>query len=133
MTRKSKIALLSSTILVVIVIASFIFLLVRMDHTGSINTAAIVLCCCAIAVSLLTIALVYWTKVRKEGLEKPLNDLYYNKYEAIKDAVFNSQLPIGVKKEIKNDVLDLLLTAQAAGKTAQEAVGDPMDFSKNII
>jgi hypothetical protein len=62
-----------------------------------------------------------------------LNNEYFQKYEIIKDAVMNSQLSNISKKEIKEDVLDIIITAQKSGKSAEDAIGNPESFSQNIL
>ncbi|MBM3709513.1 MAG: hypothetical protein FJW61_03710 [Actinobacteria bacterium] len=70
--------------------------------------------------------------MRKSKFEAILNNEYFQKYEIIKDAVMNSQLSNIAKKEIKEDILDMLITAQKSGKSADDTVGSPESFSRNL-
>lgn len=84
-------------------------------------------------ISLLAILAVYLFKIQKGKYEKMLNSEYYQKYETIRDIVMNSQISNDSKKEIKDDILDMLISAQEAGKTADNVVNNPVDFAENII
>ena len=133
MTRRDKVIVLSASLLAVCVIASALVLYVRTGKSGSIDTEALMISCCTVLAGIGSVLLVFYAKVRRRAHEKLLNDDYYHKYEIVRDAVMSSQLSAGMKREIKNDVIDLLLSAQRSGKAADSAVGDPTAFSKEII
>jgi hypothetical protein len=86
-----------------------------------------------ILVSLLAVLAVYFSRIRKSGFETMLNAAYYQKYESIRDVVMNSQLSGNSKKEIKEDIFDLLISAQKADKNIDDVVKNPAEFAENII
>ena len=86
-----------------------------------------------IIISLLAVLAVYFSRIRKGKYEKMLNGEYYQKYEAIRDIIMNSQLSNNSKKEIKEDILDILISAQKAGKSVDNVVNSPVEFAENII
>lgn len=133
MTRRGKFAIGSAVTLAVMVIASSIFLLLRAGGARGMDTAGLVITCGAVLLSILSVFTVYLLKGRKRKYEKLLNDEYYREYEIIQDAVLQSQLSSAVKKEIGSDILDLLLSAQEAGKSVESAVGDPAAFAREIM
>jgi len=86
-----------------------------------------------ILISLLAVLAVYFSRIRKDKYEKMLNSEYYQKYETIRDIVMNSQLSNNSKKEIKEDILDILISAQKAEKSVDNVVNSPVEFAENII
>ena len=86
-----------------------------------------------IIISLLAVLAVYFSRIRKGKYEEMLNGEYYQKYEAIRDIIMNSQLSNNSKKEIKEDILDILISAQKAGKSVDNVVNSPVEFAENII
>lgn len=85
------------------------------------------------AIGIISVFIVYFTKVRRRKYEKIMNGAYFKEYEIIKDAIMNSQLSDKSKKETLEDILDIFLEAQKAGKSIDAVIGDPVGFSKKII
>lgn len=131
MTTRNKVLLFSSIVLALMVIAS----IVVWEITGQSSEEQMptVLIVAIIIISILSIFVVYFSKIQKKKYEKLLNQEYYEQYEIIKDAVANSQLSVGTKKDIIEDILELLLSAQESGKTVASVVGDPQLFSQEIM
>ena len=131
MTTRNKALLVSSTVLALLVIAS----VVVWEFTGRSNGEKIpvVLLATIIVISILSVFVVYFSKIQKKKYEKLLNRDYYEQYEMIKDAVMNSQLSAVTKKDIIEDILELLLSAQESGKSVGSVVGDPQIFTNEII
>jgi DNA-binding ferritin-like protein (Dps family) len=131
MTTRSKVLLGSSIILALLVIAS----VVVWEMTGQSSGEKIptVLFVGIILISISSLFVVYFSKIQKKKYEKLLNQEYYEQYEMIKDAVANSQLSAATKKDISEDVLELMLSAQESGKSVGSVVGDPQVFSQEII
>lgn len=131
MTTRNKVLLFSSIVLALMVIAS----IVVWEITGQSSEEQMptVLIVAIIIISILSVFVVYFSKIQKKKYEKLLNQEYYEQYEIIKDAVANSQLSVGTKKDIIEDILELLLSAQESGKTVASVVGDPQLFSQEIM
>ncbi len=133
MTTRNKVLILSSLLLAILVIASVILWQVSAVNQGNGGTTPVFLLITIIVISVLSVFLVYFLKIRKRRFENNLNKEYYERYEIIKDALVNSQLPAPTKKDIIEDVLDLLLTAQNSGKPINAVVENTDDFVRNII
>ncbi len=133
MTKRNRMILLSAALLAVLVIISAVIAFGRPGADGKTDTASLILSVCIIAAGILSVVVVFLTKVRKGRYEKQLNAEYYSRYEIVRDAVVNSQLAGATKAEIRGDLLDLLMSAQAAGKAAEGVVGDPDAFAREII
>ncbi|PKO05519.1 MAG: hypothetical protein CVU41_12900 [Chloroflexi bacterium HGW-Chloroflexi-3] len=115
MTTRNKVLLISSIILALLVIAS----VVVWEITGrsSDEKIPVVLFVTIIVISILSVFVVYFSKIQKKKYEKLLNLEYYEQFEIIKDAVVDSQLSAVTKKDIIEDILELLQSAQEAGKS----------------
>lgn len=133
MTKRNKIVLLSSIFLALCVIATVILNLKLTARNNAINTESLILTGIIIFIGIISIPVVYFSKVRKSKFERILDREYFKKYEIVKDAVLNSQLSNISKKEIIEDVLDILISAQKSGKSAEKAVEDPETFSREIL
>jgi DNA-binding ferritin-like protein (Dps family) len=133
MTKRNRIILLSAALLAVLVIISAVIALGHPGADEKTDTASLILSCCIIAAGILSVVVVFLTKVRKGRYEKQLSAEYYSRYEIVRDAVANSQLAGATKAEIRGDLLDLLMSAQEAGKAAESVVGDPDAFAGEII
>ena len=134
MTKKSKIILLSATLLAVCVLLSAVlFFFGSYQANGATDSASILYVAGIVLLSILSVLFVYLAKVRKSNIEKLLDAPYYVKYEIMKDGLLKSQLSAKKKNEIREDILDLLLSAQTSGKPVDNAVEDPAAFVRNII
>jgi DNA-binding ferritin-like protein (Dps family) len=63
-------------------------------------------------------------RLRKSGFEKKLNDDYAAQYERISDALTGSVMSRPEIRETKQDILSLMIEAQAQGRDVREIVGD---------
>jgi hypothetical protein len=133
MTRRNKIVLFSSVFLALCIIASVIVDIKYTFTSDYINIRSLILVIIIILLSIISIPVVYFGKIRRNRFEKMLNDEYFQKYEIIKDAVINSQLPKNSKKEIREDILDILISAQKSGRNAEDVIENPEEFSRNIL
>lgn len=132
MTQRSKVILFSSILLAASVIATAV-LWVIVGGSASTSPSAIAVSIGIIFVSILSVAFIYLVKVKRRADEKKLDEHYFREYEVIKDSIMNSPLSKGAKKGITEDVLEMLLTAQANGKTVQASIGHTESFAKDII
>ena len=133
MTQRNKIMLLSSGLLALLVILSVIAFALSSTPQDAAKNETTLLIAVIILASVSSVLVVYFTKVQKRKYEKLLNEDYFKEYEILKDAVANSQLAISDKKEINGDLLDILLSAQEAGKPVREVVGNPEKFAQEIL
>lgn len=133
MTKRNKTVLLASIFLALCVIATVILNLKYTIHDNAININSLILIGIIILLCVISVPIVYFSKVRKSKFEIMLNNEYFQKYEIIRDAVMNSQLSIAAKKEIKEDVLDILISAQKSGKSAKDTIGNPETFAREIL
>jgi len=133
MTKRERIVILSSALLALCVIVSAIVFLIQAAAAGNADMMSYLVMGICILLGVFSVVGVYFLKVRKEKYEKLLNADYFLKYEIIRDAIFNSQLSASGKKEIKEDVLDMLLSAQNAGKSAAAVVTNPATFAQEIL
>jgi DNA-binding ferritin-like protein (Dps family) len=133
MTKRNKIILLSSVLLAVLVILSTGVFAISSADQYTASQESTLLTTMIILVSILSVFVVYFSKVQKRKYEKLLNQEYFQEYEIIKDAVANSQLSNSSKKEITEDILDMLLSAQEAGKSVQEVTGKTEKFAQEIL
>ena len=131
MTNRNKVLLVSSIILALLVITSVVVWEITGQSSG--EKIPVVLLATIILISVLSVFVVYFSKIQKKKFEKLLNQEYYEQYEIIKDAVTNSQLSVATKKDITEDVLELLLSAQESGKSVDSVVGNSQIFSNEII
>ena len=132
MTRRSKMLLVSSSLLAACIIATSVLLIITTSHDALAQTT-IILAGGVIAASLLSVAFIYWLKVRRTADEKKLNKSYLQAYEIIKDTITNAPIPNGLKRSVVIDVLELLLTAQNHGKSSYDSIGDARVFAQNIL
>lgn len=133
MTKRNKVLLFSSTLLALLVIASVIFWQVKNANQANGEKIPVGVLITIIVVSILSVFVVYFSKVQKKKYEKLLNAEYFEQYEIIKETVMNSQLSAVTKKDIVEDVLELLLTAQESGRSIQSVIDNTDTFSMNII
>ena len=132
MTQRSRVILTSSIFLAASVIATTVLWIVE-GRGAMTSTSTIVISIGIILVSILSVVFIYLMKVKRRSDEKKLNESFFREFELIKDAIMNSPLPPSNKKNITEDVLELLLTAQSNGKTVEAAIGDTESFAKDII
>jgi len=133
MTKRNKITLISSVALAAIVIFSTLVWAFNSSSPSNTMKLPVILYALIIFISMLSVSIVYYSKIKKKNFEKHLNDEYIETYQIIKDAIGNSQLSKSIKKDINEDVLDLLLSAQKNGKMVKNVIGDQTLFTQEII
>ena len=133
MTQRNKIKLISSVLLALLVILSAIAFGLSSSSQNAANNASSLLITIIILASISSVFFIYFTTVQKREFEKLLNQEYFQEYEILTDAVAKSQLAISNKKEINEDIIDILLSAQEAGKSVHEVVGNPERFAQEIL
>jgi len=69
---------------------------------------------------------------RKKGYEKFLNEDYFREYEKIK-AIISPAFSRIKRKEVLNDVLEIMISAQEQGRNVKDVVGNSDEFAFNII
>jgi hypothetical protein len=132
MTKRSAFILISAVLLAVSIIVSSILLILETPDFQK-NPAPVLIASGLIVLSLFSVGFIYVAKIRKRPDEKKLNVSYTHEFETVKDAIMNSPLTGSDKKAIVDDVLELMLTAQANGKSAQAAIGDAASMAQGIL
>lgn len=131
MTKRGKMALISSALLALVVIASSLFWAYgTKDGPGSEGT---VLIAAIVLVSIASVVIVYVLKTRKRADEKLLGGPFYEKYEQVKEIIAGSQLTGRLKADLVDEVLDMLITAQRAGRAPEDVMADAKDFAEDVI
>jgi len=125
--------ILISSILLAACIITTVVLWVVEGRSSMMSTGAIIISIGSIIASILSVVFIYRSRIRRRSDEKKLNESFFRDFELIKDSIMNSPLPKSYQKSIVEDVLELFLTAQANGKTAETAIGDAESFAKDII
>jgi DNA-binding ferritin-like protein (Dps family) len=125
--------LIASILLGLGVIASTIPLLKTAFVGEIVNVQILVFSLTIIVLGVTSVIGVYYSKVKKDKIEKQLNNDFYEGYEIIKEIIMKSQLDKFTMKEIKEDILDMLISAQNGGKTFKETIGEPQKFSGDIL
>jgi DNA-binding ferritin-like protein (Dps family) len=70
---------------------------------------------------------------RKLNFETDLKEDFFQEYSNVRDIIFSSELTDNRKKEITNDVLEMMLTAQNSGKEIKDVVKDSRKFALEIL
>lgn len=131
MTKHDKAALISSSLLAVLVIASVIVSL--FGSTPPNQPAELEVSIGIILLSLLSIGIVFFTRVRRSGYEKKINTAYYTVYQSIKNALSASELSRLDRKEALADIQELILSAQNSRKPVESAFPDTDLFIRQVI
>ncbi len=132
MTNRSRFVLSVAVLLAVMVIASSVFLAIS-GSRGSDGAASMSATIAIGIVAVLSVVVVYMGKVRKSKAESMLSREFFLGYEQVKDALHSSDLPKARIKEIGDEVLDMLLSAQKAGRKPEDVIGDPRAFIVRIM
>ena len=131
MTSRSKIILLSASALALCVIATAAISGGRPWIPSNGASAAVLMG--IILAAVLSVVFVAVARSRKRPDEKVLGSDYFPVFEEIRDILMASPLPLGRKKNVIDDVLAMLLDAQASGRTVASAIGDGGAFAREII
>jgi DNA-binding ferritin-like protein (Dps family) len=126
-STKSKWMIVSSFL----VSAALIATLALNIAAGSWETSAV------FVIGLITLAVAAFVgttviRLRRSGYAKKLNESYFAEYEKIKDALSNSVMSRAEIKEVKQDVVSLMLDAQSQGRDAKEVVGETGAFIRRV-
>lgn len=133
MTNRAKMVLIASVLLALGVIASTIPLLKTAFEGEFVNIQILIFSLIIILLGIISVIGVYYSKVKKDQIERQLTKEFYEGYEIIKDSIMNSQLDRLTIKDIKEDILDMLILAQNSGKSFKETIGDAKKFSLDIL
>lgn len=131
MTKHDKAALISSSLLAVLVIASVIVSF--FTGTAPNQPAELLVSIGIILLSLFSIGIVFLTRVRRSGYEKKIGKEYFAIYQAIKNALSVSELSRVDRKEALADIQELILSAQHSGKPIASAFPDVDLFIRQLI
>jgi DNA-binding ferritin-like protein (Dps family) len=129
MTTRSKIIMINAVILAILVIIGLASSLKAMP----LGNTPIYLLVIFGSASVLSIPIVYFSKVRPKRYEKLLGKDYAHRYELLKDILGQSGLPARSRREVLNDCLELLINAQHADKPVDDVIPDVSSFAKEIL
>jgi len=131
MTKRDKVVMISAAVLAILVVATTIL---QAATSAQQNrpvfwpvTIGIIL------LSLFSVVFVFIRRVRKSAYEKKLKPDFFNAYQGVKDALASSELPTVYQREALSDILELLLSAQGSGKTANSVIPNSKEFSRRIL
>ena len=131
MTKHDKAALISSSLLAVLVIASVVLAL----YNGSAQNqqAELIVLIGIILLSIFSVGIVFFTRVRRSGYEKRISKEYFAVYQSIKNTLSVSELSQIDRKEALADIQELILSAQHSGKPVQSAFPDVDLFTRQLV
>ncbi|HNV33909.1 MAG TPA: hypothetical protein PKK63_00030 [Bacillota bacterium] len=132
MTRRSRMAIASSALLALVVIASSVFWAYGRNGGEAPADGAVLVAAIAL-VSVASVVLVYLLRARRSAAEKLLDGAFYEKYEHIREIISGSQLTGRLKADLSEEVLDMLVTAQRAGRAPEDVIGDARSFAEDVI
>ena len=132
MTRRSRMAIASSALLALVVIASSVFWAYGRNGGEAPADGAVLVATIAL-VSVASVVLVYLLRARRSAAEKLLDGAFYEKYEHIREIISGSQLTGRLKADLSEEVLDMLVTAQRAGRAPEDVIGDARSFAEDVI
>jgi DNA-binding ferritin-like protein (Dps family) len=72
-------------------------------------------------------------RLRRRGYAKRLSEEYFAEYEKVRDALGSSMMSRAEAKETLEDVLSLMLEAQAQGRGVKEVVGETDAFVRRLL
>jgi hypothetical protein len=131
MTKRDKVVMISATVLAILVIATTILQAVASAEQSRPVFWPITIG--IILLSLFSVVFVFIRRVRKSAFEKKLKPDFFNAYQAVKDALASSELPMVYQREASSDILELLLSAQASGKMVDSVIPNTREFSQRIL
>jgi len=131
MTKHDKAALISSSLLAVLVIASVVLAL----YNGSAQNqqAELFVLIGIILLSIFSVGIVFFTRVRRSGYEKKISKEYFAVYQSIKNTLSVSELSRIDRKEALADIQELILSAQHSRKPVQSAFPDVDLFTRQLV
>ena len=132
MTSRSRFILSVAVLLAAMVIASSVYLAVS-GNRGAEGAASMSATIAIGIVAVLSVLFIYMGKVRKSKAESMLSKEFFLGYEQVKDAIYSSELPKARIKEICDEVLDMLLSAQKAGRKPEDVIGEPRVFIARVM
>ncbi len=121
--------LANAAVLAVLVLAGLAAVLLAQPPEGPLVALYAVLA----GVSVLSVPVVYLLKIRPRRSEALLRDDFARRFALIRDSIAASNLAAGTKREIAGDCLELLLSAQQGGRSAEDAIPDPVAFAEDIL
>lgn len=129
MTNRSKYILVSVFLLALLLVAGIAGNLWQAQPTRAQTYVYSFL----IILSTLAVPFLHWLRVRRHGYEKVLLPEYLERYEAAKEVIGQTPLVAATQQNILGDVLDLLMTAQKTGRSAEGAMPDPAGYATEAI
>jgi len=133
MTKRNRIVVFSASVLAFCVIITSLVWVVGLQRDKMASTFDYLTLGAVLVCSLASVGVVYVLRIRTTRYEKLLNQEFLREYQLVKESLGGSTLSSYQKKEVLEDVLDLLVSAQRDGKAVGAVVVDPVAFAQDII
>ena len=130
-SKKSRWMIYSSLLLSVLLIVTIVFSVVVGRKGGLDTQREMWFVIGMIALAVVSFVLVLVSRLRRGRYAKMLDERYYAAYEKIVYAFNTSVLGFGERREIKQDILGMLMEGQQAGRPVDNVVGS--DISAFVI
>lgn len=123
-SKKSKIMILSSFLVSAALIATVTVYAVTVSRRGQLGSAELWFVIGMVILAAVIFGLFAWFRLHKNGYVKKLDAKYFEAYEKFCDALMSAKMSKAEIREIKLDVLTLMLEAQESGRDVKEVAGD---------
>ena len=123
MTRNSKIRIGVALFIGMMLIVSISIYLRIVLSQERMSFAILMIAGVLIALAILSIFMTY-RKISKEGYEKDLNGKYLELYERVKEFLDHENISKKSREEIKEEVLDIILSSQKEMRDPEEIFGE---------
>jgi len=133
MTKRDRIVVFSAAVLALCVIITAVVWIASMQRDKMARASDYLTLGAVLVLSLASVGVVYRLRIRTTSYEKMLNPEYLRDYQLVKESLGGSTLSSYQKKEVLEDVLDLLVSAQRDGKAVGAVIVDPVAFVQDVI
>ena len=122
MNKKTKIFLLLSIILSVLLIITAVAYSIKKNENNELNTGILIFSMSIICLALLSVLIVFLLRRKKEKQYESLGEDYRDVLDHIMLGIQSSNMNAISKKQVEDDLLDLFTQAAADGKKVNEVV-----------
>ena len=134
MNKKTKIFLLLSIILSVLLIITAVAYIIKTNENNELNTGILIFSMSIICLALLSVLIVFLLRRKKEKQYESLGEDYRDVLDHIMLGIQSSNMNAISKKQVEDDLLDLFTQAAADGKKVNEVVDKNQEnFVEEII
>jgi len=134
MNKKTKTLLLFSIVLsILLILTTITYLMKSLENSGMIS-GLLIFSISVICVALLSVLIVFIFRRRKEKQYELLGEDFKDALDDIMLGINSSNMNAISKKQVEEDLLDLLAQADAAGKKVKDVIGQDQDkFVEEVI